>query len=85
MCSSLCLKGILLVALFFQTLNLLLVIGNVISNPNYQLSVWQYLFALTTATTSLALLVINLISKKELVMLFFDVKEGTTKESNKIN
>jgi hypothetical protein len=83
--NSLRFKGILLVGLFLQVLNLVFAIGNVISNPNYKVSVWQYILALTMGTISIVLLAISLISRKELAMLLFNAREEQNQEINKIS
>lgn len=68
-------KNVLFVTVFVQGFSLLLALGNTISNPNYQPSLWQYLIALLGSTVFGALLVIRLTDKKELLELFFGVKE----------
>lgn len=68
-------KNILFFTVFIQGFSLLLALGNTIVNPNYQPSNWQYLVALLGSTLFGSLLVIRIGNKKELLELFFGIKE----------
>lgn len=59
---------------FFQGFNLIFVFGNIATNATYQVSKWQYLFAVVASFVFAALLLAKIAKKEQLLELIFNVK-----------
>lgn len=59
---------------FFQGFNLIFVLGNIATNATYQVSVWQYLFAIGASFVFATMLLAKIVKKEELLELIFNVK-----------
>lgn len=67
-------KFMLLFFVFFQGVNLVLIVGNLFATSNYQVNVWQYLFAVGASFLFAILLLANILNNNELLELIFDIK-----------
>lgn len=67
-------RFMLLFFVFFQGINLVLIVGNIATNANYQVNVWQYLFAVVASFVFGILLLGKIMKKEELLELIFSVK-----------
>lgn len=67
-------RFMLLFFVFFQGINLVLIIGNLFADANYQINVWQYLFAVVASFVFATLLLAKIAKKEQLLELIFNVK-----------
>ena len=59
---------------FFQGFNLIFVLGNIATNATYEVSVWQYLFAIGASFVFATMLLAKIVKKEQLLELIFNVK-----------
>lgn len=64
----------LLFFVFFQGINFILIVGNMATDANYQVNVWQYLFAVGTSFLFATLLLAKTVNKEDLLELIFNAK-----------
>lgn len=52
----------------------MLIVGNLFADANYQVSKWQYLFAIGASFVFATMLLAKIVKKEELLELIFNVK-----------